>query len=422
MSVLVILIPPRQRLGARAADGAPTAAPAVAASGEGYAYVLSADGLQVSSHGQAQPALLPRADSVVTVLAASDVSWQRITLPRAPAAKLRAALGGLLEDQLLEDDDALHLALAPGAQAGEPVWVAALHKGWLRAEIDTLEKAGLSVERVLPSSWPGDEAQGHFFESANAATGNARIMLCHADANGLSLLRLEGSLARSLLPQVGTTPTLWTAEPAVAAPAERWLGATVMVQTEAERALQAMRSLWNLRQFDLAARHRGTRALRNVWRQLRSPGWRPVRFGLVTLALLQVVGLNAWAWHQRQALVEQRLAQDKLLRTTFPNVRTVLDAPLQMRRETEVLRAAAGRAGDNDLEALLGAAASAWPEGQGPVQTLRFEPGRLTLSAPGWSEQQLSQFRERLRPGGWAVESAEGRVSLSRAAVVGARS
>ena len=315
MSVLVILIPPRARLGARAADGAtaPAAAPA-----EGYAYVLSADGLQVSSHGQAQPSLLPRADSVVAVLAASDVSWQRITLPRAPAAKLRAALGGLLEDQLLEDDDALHLALAPGAVAGEPVWVAAMHKGWLRAEIEKLEKAGLSIERVLPSSWPGDEAQGHFFESANAAAGNARIMLCHADADGLSLLRLDGSLARSLLPQVGETPTLWTAEPAVAAPAERWLGASVMVQTEAERALQAMRSLWNLRQFDLAPRHRGTRALRNTLRQLRSPGWRPVRIGLVTLALLQLVGLNAWAWHQRQALVEQRLAQDKLLRATFP--------------------------------------------------------------------------------------------------------
>jgi general secretion pathway protein L len=56
------------------------------------------------------------------------------------------------------------------------------------------------------------------------------------------------------------------------------------------------------------------------------------------------------------------------------------------------------------------------------VQTLRFEPGRLTLSAAGWSEQQLSQFRDRLRPGGWAVESAEGRVSLSRAAAAQGRS
>jgi general secretion pathway protein L len=247
-------------------------------------------------------------------------------------------------------------------------------------------------------------------------------MLCHADESGLSLLRLDGSLARALLSRMTEQPTLWTAEPAVAAPAERWLGSSVKVQTEAERALQAVRSLWNLRQFDLAPRHRGTRALRNTMRQLLSPAWRPVRIGLATLLLLQVVGLNAWAWHQRQGLTAQRTAQEKLLRDTFPNVRAVLDAPLQMRRETEVLRTAAGRAGDSDLEALLGAAASAWPEGQGPVQTLRFEPGRLTLSAPGWSEQQLSQFRDRLRPGGWAVESAEGRVSLSRAAAPGARS
>jgi general secretion pathway protein L len=419
MSVLVILIPPRPRLGARAAEGAE--APA-APLGEGYRYVLSADGLQVSSQGQAQLSLLPRADSVVAVLSDHDLSWQRITLPKAPAAKLRAALGGLLEDHLLEDDEVLHLALAPLAQAGQPVWAAAMHKAWLRGELEKLERGGLSVERVLPASWPGDTAQGHFFESAGTAGGDARIMLCHADQAGLSLLSLDGSLARAMLARMSEQPTLWTAEPAVAAPAERWLGASVQVLTEAERALQAVRSLWNLRQFDLAARHRGTRALRNTLRQLLSPAWRPVRIGLATLLVLQVLGLNAWAWTQRAALVERRAEQDKVLRATFPNVRAVLDAPLQMRRETEVLRAAAGRAGDSDLETLLAAAASAWPEGQGPAPTLRFEPGRLTLAAPGWNEQQLSQFRERLRPGGWAVESAEGRITLSRAAVPGARS
>jgi general secretion pathway protein L len=419
MSVLVILIPPRARLGERAAerDGA-----RATSSGEGYSFVLSADGLQVSSHGRTQPALMPRADSVVAVIADRDLSWQRVTLPKAPAAKLRAALGGLLEDQLLEDVDDLHLALAPAAQAGEPVWVAAMHKAWLRNELDVLERSGLSIERVLPISWPGDAAQGHFFEAANAGTGDAQIMLCHANEQGLNLLRLDGSLARALLPQMSAQATLWTAEPAVAAPAERWLGASVSVKTEAERALQAVRSLWNLRQFDLAPRRRGTRALRSAARQLLSPAWRPVRLGLAALLLLQLVGLNAWAWHQRQALSTLRLAQEQLLRSTFPQVRTVLDAPLQMQRETELLRAAAGHPGDNDLEALLGAAASAWPEGQAPVQTLRFEPGRLTLSAPGWSEQQLSQFRERLRPGGWTVESAEGRISLSRRPSAGARS
>lgn len=416
MSVLVILMPPRARLGARAAEGG--ALPA----DDNYGYVLSADGVQVTHHGRAPLASLPRADSVWVVLADSDLSWHRLTLPKAPGAKLRAALGGLLEEQLLEDDAALHLALAPGARAGEPVWVAAVHKAWLQAELEKLEQRGLSVERVLPPSWPGDAPQGHFFAPAGSEGDDARIMLCHADAHGLSLLRLQGSLARALLPQADATPTRWSAEPAVAAPAERWLGSSVSVLTEAERALQAARSPWNLRQFDLAPRHRGTRALRDLLRQWLSPAWRPARAGLAALLLLQVLGLNAWAWQQRQALAAQRLAQEQLLRATFPQVRAVLDAPLQMQRETEALRAAAGRAGDNDLEALLGAAAAAWPEGQGPVQALRFEPGKLTLTVPGWSAQQLAQFRDRLRPGGWVVDSSEGRVSLSRAPAAGAKS
>lgn len=416
MSVLAILIPPRARLAARTAEGA--AAPPA----DGFAYVLSSDGVQVSSQGRAQPALLPRADTVVAVLADSDVGWQRLTVPKAPAARLRAALGGLLEEHLLEDDEAVHLALPPGAEAGQPAWVATLHKDWLRGVLETLEKSGRSVDRVLPSSWPGDAPQGHFFEAPGAATGSARIMLSYGDEQGHQLLRLEGSLARALLPPMLEQPTQWTAEPAVAAPAERWLGSSVRVQTEAERALQAARSLWNLRQFDLAPKHRGTRALRDLARRLRSPAWRPVRIGLASLVVLQLVGLNGWAWHQRQALAEQRLTQQQLLQSTFPHVRAVLDAPLQMQRETDRLRAAAGRAGEADLEAMLGAAASAWPEGQGPVQTLRFEPGRLTLSAPGWSEQQVAQFRDRLRTGGWAVESAEGRISLSRATAQGSRS
>jgi general secretion pathway protein L len=99
-------------------------------------------------------------------------------------------------------------------------------------------------------------------------------------------------------------------------------------------------------------------------------------------------------------------------------VRVVLDAPLQMQRETERLRVAAGRPGDADLEALLGVAAAAWPDGQGPVQTLRFEGGRLTLAAPGFGPAQMQQFAVRLNAGGFTAELVDGRVQISRAAPV----
>jgi general secretion pathway protein L len=105
-----------------------------------------------------------------------------------------------------------------------------------------------------------------------------------------------------------------------------------------------------------------------------------------------------------------------LLKAAHPGVRAVLDAPVQMQRETERLRAAAGRPGDGDLEAVLGAAALAWPDGQGPVQALRFESGQLTLAAPGWGEPQMTPLRERLRSTGYEADLAEGMISVRRAA------
>jgi general secretion pathway protein L len=111
---------------------------------------------------------------------------------------------------------------------------------------------------------------------------------------------------------------------------------------------------------------------------------------------------------------------DALLRDSFPNVRAVLDAPLQMQRETDRLRAAAGRPGDADLEVLLAAAAGAWPDGQGPVQALQFEAGRLILSAPGWGDTELAQFRARRRSADFGAEFAEGRITVARLAARGA--
>ena len=65
---------------------------------------------------------------------------------------------------------------------------------------------------------------------------------------------------------------------------------------------------------------------------------------------------------------------------------------------------------------MLYAAASAWPETQPQVNSMTFEPGRLTLAAPGWADGEIEQFRVQLRQAGWNVDAANGQVSLSRLA------
>lgn len=412
MSVLVLQLPPRERLSARA--GSPDSSGAALRLPAEWAFVLSADGRSVAQQGQSALALLPRATSVVLVLAEADVSWHRVDIPKAPAARLRAALLGVMEEALLEDDEQLHFALAPDATPGQPGWVAVTNRPRLAAALATLEAAGVSVEQVVPASAPQEPSRGHF-HGVDAGT-ELPPLLTLARADGVAQLRLDGALARALQPEAGAR---WTATPGAAAAAERWVGSPVPLLTDAERALEAAQQPINLRQFDLAPRHRGTRALRETARRFLSPEWRPVRWGVAALVLLQLVGLSAFAWKQERSLAARRVAMADLLKQAHPGVRAVLDAPLQMQRETERLRIAAGRPGDGDFEALLGAAAAAWPDGQGPVQTLRFEAGKLTLSAPGFGEPQMVQLRDRLKGSGYAVELAEGRVVLTRAGAGG---
>jgi general secretion pathway protein L len=191
----------------------------------------------------------------------------------------------------------------------------------------------------------------------------------------------------------------------------------VTVLGDAERAGQALRSPWNLRQFDLAPRHRGASAVRAAWRRFLSPAWRPVHVGLAALVAINLIGLNAWAWQQQRALAERKQAMLALLRTTHPQVRAVLDAPLQMARETERLRAAAGQPGDTDLETLLGVAAAAWPVDEPPTESLQFEPGRLVLGIDEWDAQRLAEFREQIAPAGWQATSSGRQLTLTRADV-----
>jgi general secretion pathway protein L len=371
----------------------------------------------VSQAGRASAAQLPRADHCVLLLAEADVSWHRLDIPKAPAARLRAALLGVMEEALLEDDEALHFALAADAAPGRKGWVAVTHKPRLQAALNALEGAALSIERVAAASLPGAPARGHFFAPDGVETAAPWLALAQPD--GVACLRLQGGLARALLP-ANSASVIWTATPAAAAAAESWLGMPVALMTDSERALEAVgpagaaKAAVNLRQFDLAARHRGTRALREAAKRFLSREWRPVRWGLVALVAVQLLGLNLQAWQQRHVLLAKRAALVGLLKSAHPQVRAVLDAPLQMERETERLRAAAGRPGDKDLEALLGAAAGAWPDGLGPAQMLRFEAGRLTVAAPGWAEPQVAQFRDRLRGAGYSAEFSEGRITVSR--------
>lgn len=414
MSTLLLFLPARTRLRALG-----QAAPAPARPGEAreYDWALTTDGRQVDREGRSAAAALPAADNVIAVVGESDIAWRRVELPRA-GRQMRAALAGKLEEALLDEPEALHFAIEPDALGGDTAWVAVTSRTWLADHLAELDAAQVFVERVAPLSWPDALPRGHFFE-ADGAPDSIALRWSHAE--GVATLPLQGGLARQLVAPGLEHAAQWTATPGIATSAERWLGSAVTVQTPAQRALAVIDSAWSLRQFDLAPRARGTRALRLVSRHFMRKPWQPVRQGLVALLVVQLLGLNLWAWQQHRELVARRQAVTATLSEAFPQVRAILDAPVQMQKQLDLLRASAGSVGEQDLETLLAAAATAWPADRPPTDALAFEPGRLTLSAPGWSPAQIDNFRTQLRSDGWQLDATEGKLTLSRASAQGRR-
>lgn len=411
----------------------PTARPGPATE---YSYALTADGHTALRHATAPAPLLPEptrpGGEVVAVVPARALSWHKVQLPPGlpvgagqQTPRLRAALEGLLEDRVLDDAAQLHFALQPGARAGEPAWVAVCDRAWLRENLQALEAAGRRVARVVPEFAPGPTASGRPELCAMGTPQEASVVVT-GQGPEQSVAVLPLSPAALALARAGLAPAtaagegeeddalVVRSEPAVAALAERALGQRATLHTASQRALEAARGDWDLAQFDLASTGR-TRALRQAGSVasalINAPQWRAARWGAGLLVAAHLVGLNAWAWQERQALQAKQAAVRSTLTQTFPKVQVVVDAPVQMERELTQLRQAAGSVSPRDLEPLLAAAGSALPDGRLPT-AIEYTPGELRLRGVALNPDDEPALAARLQAAGYQLRQDDGSLLL----------
>lgn len=374
----------------------------------------SSDERKLLAQGSAPAALLPSSDEIILGVPVSALSWHQVTLPQGSmnsATRLRTVLNGLLEDHLLDEPELLHFALEPGAHAGAPIWVAACNRIWLRSAVQALEAAGRRVTRIVPEFTP-QPADGPTMLFAIGEPDGALCVVTGPDGVATLPFDLTGLTLAGTLPP-GTSAL---AEPAVAELAESVLGQPLPIIKPAERWLQASRSPWDLAQFDLAStgRARASKKLAAVSRELwRSPRWRAARWGVLVLVLAQFVGLNAWAWKERSALEAKRGAVRNVLTQTFPSVKLVVDAPLQMSREVAALQQATGGVTASDFEPMLGALATSLPRGRVPT-AIDFSGGQLRLRGLGLQAAEVASVTAALSSRGYSARS-EGDILLVQA-------
>lgn len=384
-------------------------------------YLLTPDGRTVTAHSSAALSVLPVAGNaeVVAMVPVQALSWHRVQLPRGlvgrgwgadrATPRLRAVLEGLLEEHVLDEPAQLHFALAPdagNARDGEPAVVAACDRAWLRAWTQALEQQQRPAARIVPEFAP------LVTPDAVHVIGTVNSPLVVFSAQGSSGLDQDAGVTLAVLPltpdaaAMADTPAgrAVFAEPAVAALAERHFKRAVSLSSRSERALSAMASPWDLAQFDLASSGR-LRSWRRVARlfsgSLRAPQWRAARWAAVALVLTHLVGLNAWAWAQRTSLEAKRQAVRDVLTGSFPAVKVVLDAPVQMAREVQRQRLAAGAASENDLEVLLAAfgdlsVAAPALAAQRPA-SIEYGGGELRVKGLGLANVSLADLAGRAR-------------------------
>ena len=297
-------------------------------------------------------ALLPRPgrrEEVWAMVPACALSWHRVQLPAGlgrSGSRVQAALAGLLEDRLLEDATRLHMALPARWAPGETTWVAVCDKAWLQAHLQALHEAGLRVQRVLPLMAPTPD-----------------------------------------------TTHLQLANDGTADDARHWS--------------QALASDWNLAQFELQTRLRmpGSHrlaAMAKAW--LKQPQWRAARWGLLALLMAQLAGWNAWAWTTRRHWQAQEAQWTTLLQQSYPHIRVVVDAPLQMAREVARRQQHAGELGPQDFETQLRALGTALPHGVPGPTRLSYQDGEVQWPAPAMSAAQKTRFEQALQHEGYDVQ------------------
>lgn len=376
-----------------------------------YFYVLSDDGQSIQRSGQAAASLLPatsRTTQVSAVIPAAQLSWHAVTLPLGlnvqsrRQQRLRAVLDGLLEEKLLDEPASMHLALDAGSAAGQTCWVAACDKSWLQSHLQALEQHGHAASRLLPEQWPSSTAQlllsGDSTQPQLSATGlDAQTCLVVLPLNADASL-LPPLLAR--LPE--DLPVL--AEPHLARSAEA-LQRPVTIFTAAQRLLQSHGYAGDLAQFDLdlGGSTRAKRRLLDAWHGFaKAPQWRAARWAAGIAVVAQLAGLNAWAFRENRAIELRQQQAKQVLQSTFPHVPVIIDAPVQMQRELDLLRSNSGALSANDLEALL--AASAGIQGVQDAKSLQYQDKQLRISGLDLSPEALGDAQQSLQANGYVLQ------------------
>jgi general secretion pathway protein L len=296
--------------------------------------------------GSAALSELPAARTRTAVLDDRDVFSQRLRLPRLSDAKLRLAMPGLLEEQLLADPADCHFAwkhLETTGPDGELASICAINQTTMARVVEAFEQLNKPLDQVIGRQFTLAEPDHGIHTLAGDAThslirlGNDGVCSFPSDAVDAMVPMLQsqhGLLQLRNLSWPDAATVLPTDLPCQA------------LQTPIDTA--ALAGAVNLLQGRFAPRQSFGQLARWI-RQIRAQGaWRaPAAWSLTAMAIL-IGGLNLyWLKMNRQDEALRTLTR-QTFRDAFPG-EPAIDELAQARQAVGALRARAGHASVDDF-------------------------------------------------------------------------
>jgi len=359
-----------------------------------FPFALVSDGGAIEREGVAPlselSVTIAKMQGVVLLLAGSDVTVLRMQVPPLSAARLKAALPNLVEEQLL-CDPADCLIVAGGSSEGLRT-IAVVQRAWLDLLVKTFIAFGARNIAALP-------AQSCLSYQAGQA-GNVTAAIYERDTDIDLTLRLSEQdgigLTVNIEPDEATAHQLiqTLCEVVPAAPI------TLYVPQSALRAYQEAVNdtpAWKER-ISVAADNwtrwiAGTRGAAldlmtglgaNTGPMLDWQAWRwPLALAAAVL-LINVGALNIDWWRMKSEADSLRSVMTQIYRSAYPNESVIIDPQAQMQQKIAAAKRDSGQAAPDDFTAITAAFGEAWAS---VTATLATPP---SIAALEYRERSLS--------------------------------
>ncbi|HJV87230.1 MAG TPA: type II secretion system protein GspL [Noviherbaspirillum sp.] len=303
-----------------------------------------------------------RAQRVVLLLAASDVTLLRVKMPPLTGARLKAALPNLVEDQLMSDPSEC-IVVAGDMHEGVRT-VAVVQRSWMEILNRTLQGLGARNVSALPAQLclplQGEAASAAVAERGTDA--DIAVRLAEQDGIGLSIAADQPeSVAFEVLQAVNAVVphgpvTLYVPQSRVVDYKESLNIAPPLQERIAIHADNWQRWIGGAAKTSIN--------LMSGLGATAGPGfdWRPWRWPLVLLAavlLINIIGLNVdWLRMKREADV-LRTGMIQTYRSAFPKETVIIDPLAQLRQKLAAAQRESGQVAPDDFLALAAAVGEA---------------------------------------------------------------